>query len=70
VKYRDVAGKLTSLGCREIPRTGGGSHRKWTNPSANRSTVVPDWGGKELKLGTVRTVVRQLGLDWESFTRA
>ena len=70
MKYRDVAAKLTSLGCREIPRTGGGSHRKWTNPATNRSTVVPDWGGKELKLGTVRAVVRQLNLDWESFTRA
>ena len=50
MKYRDVAGKLTSLGCREIPRTGGGSHRKWTNPSANRSTVVPDGEAKSLSL--------------------
>jgi len=70
VKYRDVAGKLISLGCHEIPRTGGGFHRKWTNPATNRSTVVPDWSGKDLKMGTVRGVVRQLGLDWEAFTRA
>ena len=41
--YREVARKLTSLGCREIPRRGGGSHRKWLNLVNNRSTVVPDW---------------------------
>jgi predicted RNA binding protein YcfA (HicA-like mRNA interferase family) len=70
VRYRDVAAKLTALGCRETPRRGGGSHRKWLNPATNRSTVVPDWGGKDLKLGTIRAVVRQLGLDWEAFNAA
>ena len=70
MRYRDVAAKLNVLGCREIPRTGGGSHRKWFNPSNNRSTVVPDWGGKDLKLGTIRAAVRQLGLTWEAFVAA
>lgn len=40
--YRDVARKLSALGCRGIPRKGTGSHRKWHNPATNRSTVVPD----------------------------
>jgi hypothetical protein len=40
------------------------------NPATNRSTVVPDWAGKDLKLGTIRAAVRQLGLDWEAFTSA
>ncbi len=70
MRYRDVAQKLAALACREIPRTGGGSHRKWLNPLTNRSTIVPDWGGKDLKLGTVRAAVRQLGLTWEAFTTA
>jgi mRNA interferase HicA len=70
VRYRDGAAKLIALGCRELPRTGGGSHRKWFNPSTNRATVLPDWGGKDLKIGTVRAAIRQLGLDWESFHRA
>jgi mRNA interferase HicA len=68
--YREVARKLTVLGCREIPRKGPGSHRKWHNPTANRLTVVPDWGGRDLKLGTVRGAVRQLGLDWSAFQGA
>jgi mRNA interferase HicA len=67
VKYREIARKLARLGCHEIPRSGGGSHRKWSNPSTGRSTVLPDWGGDDLKLGTVRGAVRQLGLSWDDF---
>ena len=65
--YREVARRLNRLGCREIPRRGGGSHRKWLNPDNNKSTVVPDWGARDLKLGTVRGGVRQLGISWERF---
>ncbi len=65
--YREVARKLAALGCLERPRMGGGSHRKWHNPATNRSTVVPDWGGRDLKQGTVRAAVRQLGLEWTAF---
>lgn len=70
MKYREVARKLAALGCVEVPRAGGGSHRKWLNPAAGRSTIVPDWGGRDLKLGTVRAAVRQLGLDWSDFDAA
>jgi mRNA interferase HicA len=70
VKYRDVTRKLSALGCEELPRRGGGSHRKWMNPKTQRATVVPDWGGKDLKRGTVRAFVRQLGIDWQKFQEA
>ncbi len=68
--YREVARKLTALGCRELPRRGGGSHRKWFNPEFQRATVVPDWGSKDLKIGTVRSAVRQLDIDWQDFQDA
>ena len=70
MKYREMAGKLTALGCHELARKGAGSHRKWFNPSNQRVTVVPDWGGRDLKLGTVRAAVRQLGIDWQNFQNA
>jgi predicted RNA binding protein YcfA (HicA-like mRNA interferase family) len=70
MKYREVARKLNALGCQELPRKGGGSHRKWHNPATQRSTVVPDWGSKDLKTGTVRGAVRQLGIDWQAFESA
>ena len=67
--YREVTKKLSSLGCHELPRTGDGSHRKWHNPSTGTTTVVPDWGKDDLKLGTVRAIARQLGLEWDDFKR-
>jgi predicted RNA binding protein YcfA (HicA-like mRNA interferase family) len=70
MKYREVAVKLQRLGCVELPRRGGGSHRKWHNPSTGRATVVPDWGSRDLKTGTVRAAVHQLGIEWSAFTAA
>ena len=70
MRYRDVARKLRDLGCEELPRRGGGSHRAWHNPATGRIAPVPDWGSKDLKIGTLRHIVRQLGLDWGTFKRA
>jgi predicted RNA binding protein YcfA (HicA-like mRNA interferase family) len=67
MKYRELARKLRKLGCEEIPRRGKGSHRKWLNRAAGRGTVIPDHGAKELKTGTVRAIVNQLGLDLKEF---
>ncbi|MBI2944932.1 MAG: type II toxin-antitoxin system HicA family toxin [Candidatus Wallbacteria bacterium] len=70
MRYREVARKLTKVGCQEIPRKSGGSHRKWKNASSGMTATVPDWGSKDLKEGTVRAVARQLGLDWDKFSQA
>jgi predicted RNA binding protein YcfA (HicA-like mRNA interferase family) len=69
MRYREVARRLAGLGCVETSRAGGGSHRKWHNPATGQAAVVPDHGSKDLKLGTVRAVVRQLGIDWREFQR-
>lgn len=70
MKYREIARKLQALRCEELPRRGGGSHRKWHNPANGRVAPVPDWGAKDLKIGTLRGIVRQLDLDWDEFNRA
>jgi len=70
MRYREAARKLRALGCEELPRRHGTSHRKWYNPATDRIAPLPDWGSKDLKIGTLRHVVRQLGLDWEEFKRA
>lgn len=69
MKYREVARKLRKPGCKEIRRRGRGSHRKWHNPATGGFAPIPDWGGKDLKLGTLRHIIRLLGLDWETFKR-
>jgi len=68
--YREATRKLTALGCQELPRRGGGSHRKWFNPNTQQIASLPDWGSRDLKLGTLRAAVRQLGLDWNAFQNA
>lgn len=70
MKYRDVTRKLKALGCHELPRRGGGSHRKWFNPETQQATVLPDCGSRDLKLGTLRAAIRQLGIDWAAFDDA
>ncbi|MCK9462268.1 MAG: type II toxin-antitoxin system HicA family toxin [Proteobacteria bacterium] len=70
MKYREAAGGLRRLGCEELPRRSGGSHRKWHNPRTGKATVVPDWGAKDLKSGTLRGIVQQLGIEWNDFENA
>jgi mRNA interferase HicA len=67
MRYRQVARKRRALGCEELPRRRGTSHRKWYNQATERIAPVPDWGSKDLKIGTLQHIVRQLGLDWETF---
>ena len=69
MKYREVVKKLKRLQCEEIPRRGGGSHRKWFNPLMDKGTIIPDHGAKDLKINTVRAIIKQLGIEWEDFER-
>ena len=70
MNYREFARRLQGLGCKEILRKGGGSHRKWINPASGKGTVVPDWGNKDLKQGTIRGILKQLGIDIKDFEKA
>lgn len=69
MRYREIEKKLRKLGCIEIKRKGGGSHRKWYNPNQIPVVVVvvPDWGSKDLKSGTVRSIIKDLGFEWDEF---
>jgi len=70
MRYREAARKLASLGCEVVQNRGKGSHRVWHNPKNARLASIPDRGTKDLKIGTIRAVVRQLGVEWEDFLRA
>lgn len=65
--YREVTRRLTALECEELPRRGGGSHRKWFNPKTQRAAIFPDWGNRDLRIGTVRAAIKQLGIEWADF---
>lgn len=46
MKYREIIRKLTALGCYELPRKGGGSHRKsqMLQPDNAADIVVAELG--------------------------
>ena len=68
--YRDVIRKLMILDCKELPRRGGGSHWKWYHSRTGRATVLPDWGDRDLKIGTLKAAIKQLGIEWDAFFKA
>jgi mRNA interferase HicA len=68
VTYREAAAKLRRLGCEEVRRRG--SHRRWVNPATGGRTTLPDWGPRDLKVGTLHAAVRALGLAWQAFEEA
>jgi mRNA interferase HicA len=69
LRYREVEKRLKNLGCIEL-KSKRGSHRKWINPKLGRGAPIPDWGTKDLKKGTLRAAVKQLGLEWDEFMAA
>jgi mRNA interferase HicA len=70
MRYREIAKKLSNLGCEELSRRSGGSHRKWFNPNTRKATVIPDWGSRDIKLGTLKAIVKQLEIEWTEFEDA
>jgi predicted RNA binding protein YcfA (HicA-like mRNA interferase family) len=35
-----------------------------------KGAVIPDWGKKDLKTGTIRGIVKQLGIDQNDFEKS
>lgn len=66
MRYRDLSKRLKHLGC-EIGRHGKGSHVTWVNPATGGRTVIPDHGGQDIAPGTVRSILKQLGIDRDKF---
>jgi predicted RNA binding protein YcfA (HicA-like mRNA interferase family) len=69
VNYRELTRKLRRLGC-ELDRRARGDHEVWINLSTHNRTTVPNWGHRDLKPGTVRGIVRDLGIAKKDFDHA
>ena len=69
VTHRELTRKLKSLGC-EFDRQSRGPHEIWRNPATVTRTTNPHWGERDLRLGKIRPVVRDLELDKTAFDQA
>lgn len=70
MKYKQFVGLLARhFDCEEILPRKPGSHRLWYNPNTGMYTNIPDHQAKDLKRGTIRSTVKQLGIDWKDFDK-
>lgn len=65
--YRVVIKKLRKLGF-VFRRSTGGSHEIWWNEKLRKTCVVPHH--KEIRLGTLRSIIKQTGISEEEFLNA
>ncbi len=66
LSYREVTRRLRKLGFR-FYRQGKGSHELWVRDSDGRVVPVPHYRGKNIRKGTVRAIIRELGVSAEEF---
>ena len=66
MRYRELTKRLRQLGCQEL-RQAKGSHHYWHNPATGMLASVPDWGSRDLKPGTVRAIIREMGISRQEF---
>lgn len=63
-KYRDVIKKVRKAGF-NFRRATGGTHEIWWNEESGKTCVIPHH--KEIQAGTIKSIIKQMGLDEEKF---
>lgn len=66
--YRELTRKLKKLGC-VFDRQGSGDHEIWINLTTRSRTTIPNWRSRDLRVGTVRAIMRDLDIDRGDFDR-
>lgn len=69
MNYRELTRRLRALGC-EFERRAKGDHEIWVRLSPRARTTIPNWGGRDLKAGTVSGILRDLGISRDEFEGA
>ena len=46
-----------------------GSHQKWRNPNTGRQVIIPYHKGKQLPLGTLRSIIEGSGISEDEFQK-
>ena len=66
MNYQQLTRRLRELGC-EFDRQAAGSHEVWWNPSTQKLAIIPKHGGQDIPTGTLRAILRQLGISPDDF---
>ncbi|MGH7597857.1 MAG: type II toxin-antitoxin system HicA family toxin [bacterium] len=66
LSYQEAIQRLRKLGFR-FYRHGKGSHELWVRDTDGRVVPVPHHRGKNIRKGTVRTIIREVGVSVDEF---
>ncbi|MBX3016123.1 MAG: type II toxin-antitoxin system HicA family toxin [Caldilineaceae bacterium] len=66
LSYREVVVRLQHFGFR-FYRQGKGSHELWVRDSDGRVIPVPRHQSKSIRKGTIRAIIREVGVSVEDF---
>jgi len=66
LSYEEVTRRLRKLGFR-FYRQGKGSHELWVRDKDGRVVPVPHYRGKNIHKGTVRAIIREVGISVAEF---
>jgi len=66
LSYREITRRLRKLGFR-FYRHGKGSHELWVRDADGRVVPVPHHQGKNIRKGTVRAIIREVGVSVVEF---
>ena len=69
LSYRELIKKLKKYGFR-FYRSGKGSHELWVRDSDGKVIPVPHHKGKPIRKGTVRAIIREIGITIKEFYKA
>ena len=66
LRYHEVVKRLRRLGFR-FYRKGRGSHELWVRDADGLVVPVPHYKGKAIRKGTLRAIIREIGVGVEEF---
>jgi len=66
IKYNRLIARLKKLGFR-FYRQGRGSHELWVRDSDGKAVPIPH--KKEIKIGTLKAIIREIGMTNEEFEK-
>lgn len=67
--YAELTKRLRRLGI-VLQRQAQGSHEVWYDPTTDKSTIIHRHAGREIKSGTLRAILRDLGITLDDLYRA
>lgn len=68
LSYQDIVKRLKKLGFR-FYRQGKGSHELWVRDNDGKVIPVPHHRGKNIRKGTVKAIINEIGLSVDEFMK-